>query len=130
MKKEVEYMLNNKEIGRRIRQCRIELELSIETIANILCISPSYLGIIERGGRSINTKKVAILSDCFGVTIDYLLKGEKEDNVNKRLKVLENMTIEEATFLFNLLFTIREYNCQKEQLNNINKIIKLWVKTK
>ena len=45
-------MLDHKAIGQRIRLRRLELNLSQEELAEIVGISPSFVGAIERGEKS------------------------------------------------------------------------------
>ncbi len=63
-------------IGQRIRDERIKLGLSREQLAEIVNLSPNYIGQIERGERSMSLETLIKLSACFHASLDYLIKGD------------------------------------------------------
>ena len=76
----------NAEIGSRIRTLRRALDLSQDQLAEILDISASYLGLVERGQRCFGLAKLVKLRGVFNVSLDYLVVGcEGEFNHNKFL---------------------------------------------
>ena len=68
-------LTDNKEIGSRIRKEREKLDLSRNKFAEIIDLSPFYLGQIERGDRSMSLNTLTKISDALKVSIDYILKG-------------------------------------------------------
>lgn len=67
---------NFKEFGSRIRDARKKSNLTIEKLCEMLDISPSFLGSVERGESRISIEKLCRLSEVLNVSTDYLLKGE------------------------------------------------------
>ena len=66
--------IDRKMLGRRIREERRRLGLTQEEVAARIDVSTTYIGYIERGERSVTLEKLALLAQCFRVTIDSLLK--------------------------------------------------------
>ncbi|MCI8810273.1 MAG: helix-turn-helix transcriptional regulator [Oscillibacter sp.] len=64
-----------KESGERIRQLRIQKGFTQEKIAHMLNIDQSNYGRIETGKRGCPVDIFIQLSDLFGVSLDYLIKG-------------------------------------------------------
>jgi transcriptional regulator with XRE-family HTH domain len=69
----------NADIGGRVRELRLTYGLTVEQLAEILEISPGFLGLIERGRRGLAIPRIIKLSVVFRVTIDYLLVGRGEE---------------------------------------------------
>ena len=68
----------NTEVGLRLRELRVEYNLSIEKLADILDISPGFLGLIERGERGITLPRLVELCEIFHVQQEYLTTGNGE----------------------------------------------------
>ena len=71
-------MLDHKAIGQRIRLRRLELNLSQEEFAEIVDISPSFVGAIERGEKSATIDTFDAIISALGVSWDYLMHGVKK----------------------------------------------------
>lgn len=83
--------MNYKMLGSRIREERLSLNLTQETLAEDVNISVSYMGQIERGERSLSLDTLVKLTRRLGVTVDYLLQDTvKVDNENA-LRQLSNL---------------------------------------
>ncbi len=65
------------EIGERIRARRRKMGLTQENVAEILGISVTYYGEIERGNRKISVERVLILCKALELEPNYLLTGEE-----------------------------------------------------
>lgn len=66
--------MDRKTLGKRIRQERIRSGLTQEQTAEFINVSTAYIGLIERGERSVTLEKLILLARCFHVTVDYLLQ--------------------------------------------------------
>ena len=66
--------MDRKKLGKRIREERMRVGLTQEQVAEYIDVSTTYIGYIERGERSATLEKVALLAQCFHVTIDSLLQ--------------------------------------------------------
>ena len=67
--------LDIKEIGARIRFEREKFGLTREKIAEIIGLSPYFIGQIERGERNMSLDTLYKISDTLNVSLDYLLNG-------------------------------------------------------
>jgi transcriptional regulator with XRE-family HTH domain len=72
MKKRVDYS----EVGDRIRSEREKFNISREKFAELLDLSPFFIGQIERGERNMSINTLINASECLHVSIDYLIFGE------------------------------------------------------
>lgn len=70
-------------IGKRIREERLRLNLTQEKLAEDVNLSMACIGQVERGDRSLTLDNLIIVAKRLGVTIDYLLSDcitPKEDD--------------------------------------------------
>ena len=65
-------------MGLRIAALRRSAGWSQAELARRLGISPSAVGMYEQGRREPASQMLVTLSELFGVTIDYLVKGSPE----------------------------------------------------
>lgn len=72
--------MNYRDLGQRIREERLKLNLTQEKLAESIDISSSYMGQIERGDRSVTLETLVKLVNKLGVTIDYLLQDYTNAN--------------------------------------------------
>lgn len=66
--------MNRIALGKRLREERIHCGLTQEQVAEFINVSTTYIGLIERGERSVTLDKLVSLSQCFHVSVDYLLQ--------------------------------------------------------
>lgn len=124
-------VLNFKEIGARIRLEREKLDLSREKFAEIVNLSPYYIGQIERGDRAMSLDTLVKISSTLHLSVDYLLYGT--DLYSENIEIAETFSVLETTNniydteidselkeLINILS-----RCSKKEINLIKDIIKL-----
>ena len=70
------YNINYKEIGARIRAERRRLDLTQEKLSEMADISESFMGHIERGGRTLSIETLAKIANALNLSIEYILCGE------------------------------------------------------
>lgn len=70
---------DQKALGKRIRAERKKNKLTIERLCELLDVSPSFIGLVERGDSGISLEKLCRLSEILQVSTDYLLKGEESN---------------------------------------------------
>ncbi len=63
-------------VGERLLSLRMRENLSRKTVEEILGIEPARLGYIERDEKDISGAELIMLSGFYGVSVDYILKGE------------------------------------------------------
>lgn len=61
-------------LGRRIKEERLKLNMTQEQLAEEVNLSTSYVGQIERGERKLTLDSLVNITNCLGVTVDYLLQ--------------------------------------------------------
>lgn len=87
-----------KEVGKRIRDCREKMSLSTETLAKALGVSSSAITQYELGIRSPSLDRLASLAAELKVSADYLLGtnlagsdvGEEMEQFNMAYKALSS----------------------------------------
>ena len=60
-------------LGKRMKECRLEMGISVEEAAGILGVKTSMYLSYEAGQRDIRSRKLLMLSRLFHVSCDYLL---------------------------------------------------------
>lgn len=68
-------VLNNREIGKRMRFCRKKSGYSQEALSEKLSLTPNYYGQLERGERSLSMSAAIRFCSFFQITFDQLLFG-------------------------------------------------------
>lgn len=113
--------MNYTQLGKRIRQERLRLNLTQEQLSEDIGISTAYLGQIERGDRNVTLDKLVPIVNRLGVTLDYLLSdyiNTSNDDVNlKRLsQLLDGKTEAEKELVVNMIKLLFSYT-EKWQKN-------------
>ena len=89
------------QMGKRISNLRKLHNMTQEQLAEVMDVSVKHISSIERGKSSLSLEKLVDLSDYFGCTLDYLIKG-KTFNANIDfipkciLDILDNENKDEA----------------------------------
>lgn len=107
--------LDPKEMGRRVRSRREAKELSRETLAEKLSVSPQFIADIEYGNKGISIKRLYLLCQVLDVTADYILAG----NVYSKDEDEEAMHVCEQ--IMGLL-----QRCDTKQLQGIREIAEIY----
>ena len=67
-------------IGDRIKQIRENRGLTQDQLCQEAKISKGFLSDVENGKRNIGSQKLLAVSNVLGASIDYLLKGEVQED--------------------------------------------------
>ena len=104
MKKTIDY----KKIGEKIRIEREKFNMSREKFAELLELSPYFVGQIERGERKMSIGTLINVSECLHISIDYLIFGEIYDykEENKVQSLISKCSRKEADFIEEIVGTI------------------------
>lgn len=98
--------MNQKALGKRIREERQKLNLTQEQLAEKINVSTTYIGFIERGERSITLGKLTLIANVLGVSIDYLLSDTVtppySSNEKLWLQLLSSATEEEQQLILDM----------------------------
>ncbi|MGZ3237510.1 MAG: helix-turn-helix domain-containing protein [Burkholderiaceae bacterium] len=62
-------------VGDRIRERRIELKWTQETLATKAGISKGFLSDVETGKRNVSAENLLCIAQELGVSLDFLMKG-------------------------------------------------------
>ena len=92
----------NVDIGKRLRQRRKKMGLTQEKAAELLGMSVTYYGEIERGNRVISIPRVVTVYEKMGLSPTYLLTGQQVSK-NARSEILKNCPKEKALILERIL---------------------------
>ena len=99
--------MEQKTLGRRIREERLKLNLTQEKLAEDVDLSMAYIGQIERGERSLTLDNLVAVANRLGVTVDYLLSDSiaaKDDADYLILRqLLSGRTKEERALAVNMV---------------------------
>ena len=78
-----------KEFGNRIRQLRIEKNLSQEGLSELTGFHRTYIGMIERGERNISLTHIVVFAKVFDLNLSELLilsnSNYKDYNTKKQI---------------------------------------------
>ena len=74
----------NVKIGRRIAALRRKKQLSQAELGKIICVSDKTVSKWEQGHGAPEINSLVAVSDFFGVSLDYLVKGTDRNEVPKR----------------------------------------------
>lgn len=66
--------MNRTALGKRLKEERMRCGMTQEQTAEYVNVSTTYVGLIERGERSVTLEKLILFARCFHVTVDYLLQ--------------------------------------------------------
>ncbi len=99
-----------KNIGERIRFERELLGISREKFAELMSLSPVYVGQIERGERKMSMDSLVNISKNLHSSIDYLVFGDNNSQL-----------VKETTEIASLLYKCS--NHESEIIGNIIKVI-------
>ena len=111
--------LNYKEIGKRIKIKRKEMNLTQEKLSEIIDVSPSYISEIERGSSICSLATITNIADTLNTNLDYLVLGITRINANQMFTdILNSIPDENQKLYINLL---------EKDKNEIDKWIKVFV---
>ena len=75
--------IDYKEMGKRIKKKRKELNLTQEKLSEILEISPTYISEIERGTGISSLATITKIANVLNLDLDYLILGISNTNIDK-----------------------------------------------
>ena len=94
-----------KHMGENIRIARKSKNLTIETLSELVGISDSFLGTVERGESSISIETLVNLCEVLNVSADYLVMDRRDnepppsDKKDTLFTMLKNASDAELDFL-------------------------------
>lgn len=108
---------SNKMLGKNIRTLRKKRNLSIDELSQLIGISPSFLGLIERGQRGLSIDNLCRICNMFNIQLDELIYGENRKNVlesescnNVKVEKIINLLVDfnqsELDFILDILISL------------------------
>ena len=95
-----------KHIGENIREARKSKNLTIDNPSELIGISASFLGTLERGESSLSVETLINVCEVFGVSCDSIILGRNitpspaiADKKDTLMTLLNNATEDELLFL-------------------------------
>ncbi|MBN2557947.1 MAG: helix-turn-helix transcriptional regulator [Clostridia bacterium] len=106
-------------LGKRIKEQRRKLELTQEKLSELCNLSPSYIGIIERGEKRVSVETLVRIANVLGVSADFLL-GDSIDYsadyyIEKEKAYLNDMNESEAKYIYEFLGVTRNFLEKRKQ---------------
>ena len=107
--------LDQKEMGRRVRNRREAKNWSREELAESLGVPPQFVAVIEYGNKGVSIKRLYLMCQVLDVTADYLLAGNiySGDEDEEAIKVCEE-----------IMGLLQE--CDAKQLQGIREIAEIY----
>ena len=107
--------LDQKDMGRRVRNRREAMNMSREDLAEKLGVSTQFVADIEYGNKGVSIRKLYLLCQILDVTADYVLAGNvySRDEDEEAVKVCEE--------IMGLL-----QRCDARQLKGIREIAEIY----
>ena len=97
-------------LGKRLREERIRCGMTQERVAESINVSTAYIGLIERGERSVTLEKLVLLARCFHVTIDFLLQDSILPTATMQdrqlLSLWNNATMQERSMILSIIQSV------------------------
>lgn len=103
----------NEYLGSRIKECRNNLKITQEQLAETIGISQSYLGQIERGVRGINIENLTKIANALNTSLDFLLSDYLIQNKNdldiKWSNIINGKTYDDKEIYIALVQDLEKY---------------------
>lgn len=76
-------------MGERLKRCRVDRQLTQEQFAELIQMSITYYGRIERGESGLSLEKIYLFSKKFDIDPTYLLTGLSNNKNFEYVRLLE-----------------------------------------
>lgn len=108
-------------LGMRIREERKKKKLTQEKLAEMVDLSPDYIGYIERGKQAPYLKTLDRISECIGVEVYELFmykdsgrRSERKAAISDLVMLLQDKSPEDIRFTASILKQVFERVKEKE----------------
>lgn len=99
-------------VGQRLKNARINKEMTQEKLAEKLDVSVAFLSRIERGISHINLKRLSQICSILGVSEGYILNGASSSSeqylISEFNDILSNCSAEKQKLIYEIAKTIIE----------------------
>ena len=108
--------LDRAAMGRRIRQRREVIGMSREDLARRLDVTSKFIADLEYGDKGTSVKNLYRLKQILGLSVDYLMDGDRSDLTEEEPRRLLNENIMGSLSV-----------CNVKQLQVMEKIARLYI---
>lgn len=102
--------MDDKAVGKRIKEYRLKIGLTQEQLAEKLNISTNHLSAVERGVYSVKLDLLVRMANIFGCSADELLEDVLEYSYYRRsseiARRLESVSYEKRTMILDVMETM------------------------
>lgn len=99
-------------LGARIREERTKRGLTIEELSELIDVSPSFLGLVERADRGLGFDKVYRLAKSLGVSIDSFVtsgdSGRELNRIDKLSALVSNLSDKDFEFVVEMVKLLKK----------------------
>lgn len=96
-----------KDMGKRIVNRRLEMNITQDTLAEIACVSPATISAAENGNKALRPYNLLKISKALNISTDYLLSGEMTEY--DRLSYFKDLEDCDTTDIENIKLLIKAY---------------------
>nr|WP_319489244.1 helix-turn-helix transcriptional regulator [uncultured Caproiciproducens sp.] len=104
--------INFKIIGLRIRELRLEKQMSQADLAEKIDMSPTYMSHIETAKRKASLESLLRISNALEITMDRLLNGNQTSDSGEYLAdllmLLDDCTSQEKRMIFEIAWATKK----------------------
>lgn len=106
--------MKNAEIGNRLKNLRINSDMSREQLAERAGVSAKFVYDIERGVKGMSAETLGRLAKALGQTCDFLIRGvgDETDSRQKVMNIIEQYDDRQITALLHLLQAVEDIHMQ------------------
>jgi len=105
-------LIDYKLIGKRVKEKRLNKQLTQEQVAEYLNISNEYMSKIENAKIEINLKRLGQLSVLLETPIEYFIAGVTIEapayKASELIKLLEDLSPKEKDVIYNVIEQIKK----------------------
>lgn len=83
-----EYKIDYNSVGKRIKEARINRNMTQETLADLIEVNSSFISNIERGKTKMSTETLANIAKNLHMSIDYLLFGDMSLDADQHMNIV------------------------------------------
>lgn len=101
-------------LGERIRERRLELRWTQETLAVKASISTSFVSDLENNNRSVGADRLLDIARVLGVSLDYLMKGGEMVTAQSQIVIPQRLAdfAQQKKLPFNQILTLLQMRRQ------------------
>lgn len=93
----------NVEVGARIKQRRLELKLTRDSLAAMVGYTANFVAEVERGRSGLSSESIRAFSSALHISADSLLFGTESDSLEYVLEKLKSVPPEKLEHIIRII---------------------------